>query len=331
MSSRQRSSVTTSGTQALPKDVVLAHVLRCVLWPLFSTAMATSESLKSIQQHVQSPTTLATSGSMSSLQSARSATRSTAGSAASIADLEAASSSLPTPPSMSPSHPQRQSLRPDSMLKAFSRTLSSSQSSIASLYSLSNLAAPTLPLSPGKLPLAPPLDSLCSRIADIFGISQQDLGAQIHAILNLNEPDTLIRDLEACHLLLSADAGQLKCSDFDRTEDYEAWKTGELAALAKLVLLSTGHPPLHRYGHAYSSSRLSTGMAAAGPQLLIVNVIEAQGLLAKDKASGSSNPYCVVHCNGRTFVSPVLRQTVGPRWLFQVPMYVQHQQSGPSD
>eukprot|EP00842_Homolaphlyctis_polyrhiza_P004246 jgi/Hompol1/4822/HPOL_003991-RA len=101
----------------------------------------------------------------------------------------------------------------------------------------------------------------------------------------------------------------LREQDFATFEDWEVWRSAETSALERLIELSTSKPPM-------------SIQYADNPNLdtICITVIEAKGLLPKDKASGSNNPYCVVQFRGRTFVSNVVRNSVNPTWMFTVPL-----------
>nr|KAJ3422711.1 hypothetical protein HK105_006770 [Polyrhizophydium stewartii] len=171
----------------------------------------------------------------------------------------------------------------------------------------SGVAPPLLPLSPAPQGV---LLQCCDHLQRIFGMSADAFEDAVNSVLDVLMPDAVARDLEACHLLLTTRAASmLDPSDFGKPDDFESWRAGELVVVEKLVALTTGRPP----------SYLALGDPASLAAVALT-VVEARGLLAKDKASGANNPYCVVEHAGRLFVSHAIEHTVDPRWVFQVPL-----------
>ncbi|KAJ3014666.1 Protein unc-13 C [Thoreauomyces humboldtii] len=155
-------------------------------------------------------------------------------------------------------------------------------------------------------PAPPPSDASLRLAAHFCDVLNLDAGLVEQTRLRLMEacagPELVGADLTAYRFLLGMDMGVYRKRDHTTDGNYASWKLTEQASLDKLMAQSG----LHFAGDDPSDWKL-----------ILITVVSAENLMSKDP-NGSSNPYCVVHANGSSFVSEVLYKNCSPAWEFRV-------------
>ncbi|KAJ3214642.1 hypothetical protein HDU67_001402 [Dinochytrium kinnereticum] len=148
--------------------------------------------------------------------------------------------------------------------------------------------------------------ALAKKVEAAFGIDNS-----VDSILREGlSVDNIIADLRLHSALTELNLSQLRPTDFPSPEAYDRWRIVEKCALEDLLSSTAGaaRASLSPMDENHRSSILIT-----------LNVIQAKGLMPKDKASGSANPYAVIYTpSGMVFQSCVVVGDLNPSFSLSV-------------